>query len=152
MLQVRKHLCHPDLAIVALAIVRVQRHKAHADFERQLRELYGPLVCKATIPDSVLVSVACSHHMTVGEYAPASPAAKALEQLVKELTRCPKVWTQSSGFWPQRSASQANGEPADDQADGETNGQSRGTLRAPRPRAKKDEEAAREDPRLQGQA
>jgi chromosome partitioning protein len=85
-LQVRKHLCHPELAIVALAIVRVQRHKAHADFERQLRELYGPLVCNATIPDSVLVGVACSHHMTVGEYAPASPAAKALEQLVKELT------------------------------------------------------------------
>ena len=83
--QVRRHLCHPDLAIVALAIVRVARHKAHADFERQLRELYGPLVCKATIPDSILVSVACSHHLTVGEYAPTSPAAKALEQLVKEL-------------------------------------------------------------------
>ena len=84
--QVRKHLCHPDLAIVALAIVRIQRHKAHADFERQLRELYGALVCKTTIPDSVLVSVACSHHMTVGEYAPSSPAAVALERLVKELT------------------------------------------------------------------
>ena len=84
--QVRRHLCHPELAIVALAIVRIQRHKAHADFERQLRELYGPLVCKTTIPDSVMVSVACSHHMTVGEYAPASPAAVALERLVKELT------------------------------------------------------------------
>ena len=84
--QVRKHLCHPELAIVALAIVRVQRHKAHADFERQLRQLYGPLVLKTTVPDSVLVSVACSHHMTVGEYAPACPAAVALERLVKELT------------------------------------------------------------------
>jgi chromosome partitioning protein len=84
--QVRRHLCHPELAIVALAIVRIQRHKAHADFERQLRELYGPLVCKATIPDSVMVSVACSHHKTVAEYAPASPAAVALERLVKELT------------------------------------------------------------------
>ena len=84
--QVRRHLCHPELAIVALAIVRMQRHKAHADFERQLREMYGPLVLKTTIPDSVLVSVACSHHMTVGEYAPASPAAVALERLVKELT------------------------------------------------------------------
>lgn len=84
--QVRRHLLRPELAIVALAIVRVQKHKAHADFERQLRELYGPLVCKTTIPDSVMVSVACSHHMTVGEYAPASPAAVALERLVKELT------------------------------------------------------------------
>ena len=34
-------------------------------------------------------------------------------------------------------ASQANGEPADDQADGATNGQSRGALRATKPRAKK---------------
>jgi chromosome partitioning protein len=84
--QVRRHLCHPELTIVALAIVRIQRHKAHADFERQLRELYGPLVLKATVPDSVMVSVACSHHMTVGEYAPSSPAAVALERLVKELT------------------------------------------------------------------
>jgi chromosome partitioning protein len=83
--QVRRHLCHPDLAIVALAIVRIQRHKAHADFERQLRELYGSLVLKATVPDSVMVSVACSHHKTVVEYAPASPAAVALERLVKEL-------------------------------------------------------------------
>jgi chromosome partitioning protein len=84
--QVRKHMCHPELTIVALAIVRIQKHKAHADFERQLRELYGPLVCKTTIPDSVLVSVACSNHLTVGEYAPASPAAVALERLMKELT------------------------------------------------------------------
>lgn len=84
--QVRRHLCHPDLTIVALAIVRIQRHKAHADFERQLRELYGPLVLRSTVPDSVMVSVACSHHKTVAEYAPASPAAVALERLVKELT------------------------------------------------------------------
>jgi ribosome-binding protein aMBF1 (putative translation factor) len=34
-------------------------------------------------------------------------------------------------------AMQANGEPADDQADGAGNGQSRGALRATRPRAKK---------------
>lgn len=84
--QVRTHLCHPELNIFALAIMRLQKHKAHADFERQLRELYGPLVCKTTIPDSVMVSVACSHHMTVGEYAPASPAAVAFEGLVKEIS------------------------------------------------------------------
>jgi ribosome-binding protein aMBF1 (putative translation factor) len=34
-------------------------------------------------------------------------------------------------------ASQTNGEPADDQADGATNGQSRGALRATKPRPKK---------------
>jgi chromosome partitioning protein len=84
--QVKKHLCHPELAIVALALVRLQRHKAHADFERQLREHYGPLVCKATIPDSVQVQLACSNHLTIGEYAPSSAAAIAVERLVKELS------------------------------------------------------------------
>jgi len=84
--QVRKHLCHPELCIVALALVRVQRHKAHVEFERELREHYGPLVCKTTIPDSVQVQLACARHRTIGEYAPASPAAVAIDRLVKELT------------------------------------------------------------------
>jgi chromosome partitioning protein len=98
--QIRRHLCHPELCIVALAIVRIQKHKAHADFERQLRELYGPIVLKATVPDSVLVSIACSHHMTVGEYAPASPAAVALERVVKELTHVRKPETQRRNTRP----------------------------------------------------
>ncbi len=84
--QVRKHLCHPELTIVALALVRVQRHKAHADFERILREHYGAIVLKATVPDSVQVQLACAKHLTIGEYAPASPAAVAIDRLVKELT------------------------------------------------------------------
>ncbi len=88
--QVRKHLCHPELCIVALALVRVQKHKAHADFERELRAHYGELVCKATIPDSVQVQIACSKHRTIGEYAPSSPAAVAIDRFVKELTHGPK--------------------------------------------------------------
>ena len=88
--QVRKHLCHPELCIVALALVRVQKHKAHADFERELRAHYGDLVCKATIPDSVQVQVACAKHRTIGEYAPSSPAAIAIDRLVEELTNGPK--------------------------------------------------------------
>jgi chromosome partitioning protein len=89
--QVRKHLCHPELCIVALALVRVQKHKAHADFERELRAHYGGLVCKSTIPDSVQVQIACSKHRTIGEVAPSSPAAVAIDRLVKELTHGPKA-------------------------------------------------------------
>jgi chromosome partitioning protein len=89
--QVRKHLCHPELCIVALALVRLQKHKAHADFENQLRQHYGELVCEATVPDSVQVQVACAKHLTVGEYAPASPAAVAIDRLVKELTHGAKT-------------------------------------------------------------
>jgi chromosome partitioning protein len=88
--QVRKHLCHPELCIVALALVRLQKHKAHAEFERELRAYYGDLVCKATIPDSVQVQIACAKHRTIGEYAPSSPAAVAIDRLVKELTHGPK--------------------------------------------------------------
>jgi chromosome partitioning protein len=84
--QVRRHLLNPELCIVALVIVRIQRHKAHADFERQLREHYDGLVCKATIPDSVQVQLATAKHLTIGEYAPKSAAAIAIDRLVKELT------------------------------------------------------------------
>ena len=122
--------------IVALAIVRIQRHKAHADFERQLRELYGPLVCKATIPDSVMVSVACSHHMTVGEYAPASPAAVALERLVKELTHGQSAWTQNSECWPQRSQAKQTASRLTTRPTARRTARA-GGLRATRPRARK---------------
>ncbi len=84
--QIRKNLCHPNLTILALALVRVQKHKAHAEFERALREHYGALVCKTTIPDSVQVQLACAKHLTIGEYLPASKAAVAIDRLVKELT------------------------------------------------------------------
>ena len=84
--QVKRHLLNPELAIVALVIVHISEAQGSHGFRAQLRELYGSLVCKTTIPDSVMVSVACSKHLTVGEYAPASPAAVALEALVKELT------------------------------------------------------------------
>lgn len=84
---VKRHLSRPELQIVALVLVRMQGHKAHADFERELRAHYGELVCKATIPDSVKVPLAIAQHLTVGEYAPASPAAVAIDRLVKELTR-----------------------------------------------------------------
>ncbi|MFI5458984.1 MAG: ParA family protein [Isosphaerales bacterium] len=89
--QVRKHLCHPELCIVALALVRLQKHKAHAEFERELRAHYGKLVCKATIPDSVQVQLACAKHRTIGEYAPSSPAAVAIDRLVQELIHGPKT-------------------------------------------------------------
>ena len=49
-------------------------------------------------------------------------------------------------------ASQANGELADDQTDGATNGQSRGALCAHKAPRQEGREALRENPRLQGQA
>ena len=83
--QVKRHL-QSRAGDRGLSDRKVPRHKAHADFERQLRELYGPLVLQDDDTGLRYGVVACSNHLTVGEYVPASPAAVALERLVKELT------------------------------------------------------------------
>jgi len=83
--QVRKNLCHPELSIIGLILTKLMKNKAARDFERQLREHYGPLVYAAAIPYSVRVEEACARHLTVLEYAPTSPAAAAFDRLIKEL-------------------------------------------------------------------
>ncbi len=84
--QVRKHLAHPELAIIGLILTKLTQTKAARDFERQLREHYGPLVYAATIPYAVRFEEACARHRTVLELS-ASPASEAFERLVKELTK-----------------------------------------------------------------
>lgn len=83
--QVRKHLCHPDLCIIGLCLMKLTRSKVTKDFERQLRDHYGPLVYRTTVPFHAAVEEACARNLTVGEHAPASPAAVAFDELVKEL-------------------------------------------------------------------
>jgi chromosome partitioning protein len=83
--QIRKYMSHP-LQIIGLCLMKVQRSKVCRDFEKQLREHYDGLVYKTTVPYHAIVEEACSRNLTVGEYAPASPAAVAFDRLVKELT------------------------------------------------------------------
>jgi chromosome partitioning protein len=83
--QIRRYMSHP-LQIIALCLMKVQRSKVCRDFERQLREHYGPLVYESTVPYSPVVEEACARNLTVGEYAPASPVAAAFDRLIKELT------------------------------------------------------------------
>jgi chromosome partitioning protein len=83
--QVRRHLEHPELSIVALAIVKALRTKGSKELERQLRELYGPLVCKTVIPFSSAVEDAHAHLQSILEWAPRSPAGLAYGQLATEV-------------------------------------------------------------------
>ena len=83
--KVRRHLAHPDLAIVTLVITRAMKNRATQELEAQLRDTYGKLVAASVIPYSTHVEVAAAHHRTVLEYAPKSPAAVALEALIGEV-------------------------------------------------------------------
>ena len=57
------------------------------DIEAQLRATFGALVCKTTIPASVKVGESHARFLPVVSYAPRSPAAKAFEQLTREVIR-----------------------------------------------------------------
>ncbi len=100
---VKRHLCHPELAIIGLCLMMVGRSKVAKDFEQQLRAHYGELVYQTTVPTHHAVEEACARNLTVGEYAPASPAAVAFAQLVEELTRGQTVGTSRRNSRPHRS-------------------------------------------------
>jgi chromosome partitioning protein len=82
---IRKHLAHPDLQIIGLLLTRVMKNRATRELETQLRETYGPLVYKTSIPYATQVAIAEAHHLTVLEHAPKSPAAVAFEALITEV-------------------------------------------------------------------
>ena len=63
-----------------------------------------------------------------------------------------KARTQTSAFSPQRSTRQANGEPVDDQADGERTARAGGPCARPEPRAKKTAKRDGKDTRRQAEA
>jgi len=85
--KVRKHLAHPELAIIGLVITRAMRNRATRELEAQLREAHGKLVYASVIPYSTHVELAAAHHRTVLEFAPRSPAAVAFESLITEVVR-----------------------------------------------------------------
>ena len=52
--QVKRHLLNPELAIVALVIVRIQKHKAHADFDANLESSTGRSSARRRYPTRFL--------------------------------------------------------------------------------------------------
>ncbi len=85
--KVRRHLAHPDLAIIGLVITRAMPNRATKDLEKHLRDAYGSLCYDSIIPYSAKVEEAHARHMTVLEYAPKSPAAVAYDALITEVLK-----------------------------------------------------------------
>jgi chromosome partitioning protein len=83
--EVREAYGNEALHLAGLLLTKVSRNNVHRDIEAGLRERFGPLVFKATIPLSVQVEAACTRGQTVVDFAPKSPAALAYDQLVTEV-------------------------------------------------------------------
>jgi chromosome partitioning protein len=85
--QVRRFLDNRELRIAGLVLTRTHHNRATKDLERQLREVYGDLVYRTTIPHSVRVEEAHARHRTVLEFAPKSPPALAYDRLLLEVLK-----------------------------------------------------------------
>src|SRR5262249_14732828 len=83
--QGRRYLDNPGLAIAGLVLTRTHNNRATRDIAAQLREAFGPLVYKATIPHSERVEESQRRRRTVLEVRPTSAPAKAYEALITEI-------------------------------------------------------------------
>lgn len=83
--EVRRHLDNKSLRVAGLILTMVERNNVSRDLEEQLRDAYGPLVYRETIPRSVKVEEAVSRYESVITYAPRSAAAKAYIGLTGEI-------------------------------------------------------------------
>jgi chromosome partitioning protein len=83
--EVVRYLDNADVKLAGLVLTQTRTDNLCRDVEAQLRASFGSLVCKTTIPTSVKVGEAHGHYISVLDYAPRSPAAKAYEALTKEM-------------------------------------------------------------------
>lgn len=83
--QVREYLSNASLRLAGLVITKAHRNRATSDIEAQLRDAYGSLVYRATVPHSVKVEEAHARNLTILEYAPGSAPAKAYANLATEI-------------------------------------------------------------------
>ena len=83
--KIRRHLSHPDLAIIGVVLTRAMANRASRELEAQLRATYGKLVYATVIPYAWQVELAAAQHRTVLEYAPKSSAAVKFEALITEV-------------------------------------------------------------------
>ncbi|HMB08287.1 MAG TPA: ParA family protein [Isosphaeraceae bacterium] len=82
---VAKFLDNAALRLAGLVLTRTQRDNLTRDVEAQIRETFGPLVCKTAIPASTKIGEAHARYLAVLDYARLSPAARAYEALTKEI-------------------------------------------------------------------
>lgn len=82
---VRRFLENKSLTLAGVFLVLMERNNVCRDFERQLREMYGDLVLRATIPRSIKFEEANARQLTIFEHARLSPGALAYEALTLEV-------------------------------------------------------------------
>lgn len=80
-----RHAYGGAVRLAGILITRVARSNVCRDMEAQLRERFGPLVFKATIPASAKFDEAGSRGLTILEHAPKSPGAEAYQSLILEI-------------------------------------------------------------------
>jgi chromosome partitioning protein len=82
---VRRFLANPGLRIAGILLTRVRRDSVSRDVEKHVRETFGPVVFKSTIPVNVAIEEAHGRFQSVLDYAPGSSGAKAYSSLVAEI-------------------------------------------------------------------
>lgn len=82
---VRRYLGNRALRIAGLVLTRTRRDNVSRDVEAQLREAFGELVYRSAVPSNAKVEEAHGRFLSVLDYAPRSPGAKAYLDLVEEI-------------------------------------------------------------------
>jgi chromosome partitioning protein len=82
---VKQTQLNPKLEIMGVLCTFTGRTNVSRDVEKQLREHFGELVFKTTIPKNISLEEAHSRHTPVFDHAPNSTGARAYKALVKEV-------------------------------------------------------------------
>jgi chromosome partitioning protein len=82
---VRAYLGNSRLRIAGLLLTRAHNNRATKDIADQLRDAFGPLVFKTSIPHSVKVEEAHARNLSVVEFARLSPPGRAYANLLAEV-------------------------------------------------------------------
>jgi chromosome partitioning protein len=83
--EVVRYLDNQPLRLAGLVLTRTQRDNISRDVEAQIRATFGSLVCETAIPASTKIGEAHARFVSVLDYAPRSPGAKAYEALTREI-------------------------------------------------------------------
>ena len=82
---VKRSGLNPDLAVLGLLCTFSEQTNVSKDVEKQLREHFGKLVFKTSIPKNIRLEEAHSHFTHIFEHAPNCKGALAYRALVKEV-------------------------------------------------------------------
>jgi chromosome partitioning protein len=75
---------NPGLELLGYLLTMVGKKKIHQQYEAQLREVYGPLMFAAMVPEAVAYVEAISNRQPIAAYSPKSAAAKSIAALADE--------------------------------------------------------------------